>query len=263
MKIILSFYIILLTIKPADEGMIVLGFCIIILLIGGLYIVLIENPNQENEKNEWLKNNKWKMDSQIILDEVFQKAGKLTPPCKKCNSIELQLWDINNNEITLRCTTCKNKFKVNVKIHSLNNNEDDSIDFNRVLNVYIDLIVFTLKQQNTRLGIYLRDYLKWNFFNLRKGTPLYRGITFNSNPNFIHKEGVYDDIKNDEPSRRISQIVMDKVWNRDNGKCIVCGSNEKLEFDHIIPFSKGGSNTYRNIQLLCEKCNRTKSDKIG
>jgi len=37
---------------------------------------------------------------------------------------------------------------------------------------------------------------------------------------------------------------------------------EKLEYDHIIPVSKGGSNTERNIQLLCEKCNRQKSATI-
>jgi hypothetical protein len=61
----------------------------------------------------------------------------------------------------------------------------------------------------------------------------------------------------------IPQNIKDKVWNRDDGKCVQCGSNEKIEFDHIIPFSKGGSNTYRNLQILCEKCNRTKSDKIG
>ena len=39
-------------------------------------------------------------------------------------------------------------------------------------------------------------------------------------------------------SRKITQEVKDKVWNRDQGKCIECGSNEKLEFDHIIPFLK-------------------------
>ena len=63
--------------------------------------------------------------------------------------------------------------------------------------------------------------------------------------------------------RRLSQKVKDDVWNRDGGKCVECDSNENLEFDHIIPHSKGGADTYRNIQLLCQDCNRTKSAKIG
>ena len=63
--------------------------------------------------------------------------------------------------------------------------------------------------------------------------------------------------------RYISQDVKDMVWRRDEGKCAVCGSQDKIEFDHIIPLSRGGSNTYRNIQLLCEKCNQVKSAKIG
>ena len=67
----------------------------------------------------------------------------------------------------------------------------------------------------------------------------------------------------EKKSRRITQNVRDKVWRRDEGKCTQCGSNENLEFDHIIPVSKGGANTYRNIQLLCEVCNREKSDNIG
>jgi len=69
-------------------------------------------------------------------------------------------------------------------------------------------------------------------------------------------------ISDDSPGRMIPQEVKDLVWKRDGGKCVKCGSNIKLEFDHIIPFSKGGSNTYRNIQLLCEKCNKTKSANL-
>jgi len=61
----------------------------------------------------------------------------------------------------------------------------------------------------------------------------------------------------------IPQEVQDRIWRRDGEKCVKCGSQEKLEFDHIIPLSKGGANTYRNIQLLCEDCNRQKSNKIG
>ena len=61
----------------------------------------------------------------------------------------------------------------------------------------------------------------------------------------------------------IPEDVQILVWNRDGGKCVKCGGTGKLEFDHIIPVSKGGSNTARNIQLLCENCNRGKGAKIG
>ena len=53
------------------------------------------------------------------------------------------------------------------------------------------------------------------------------------------------------------------VWQRDNGRCVICGSQENLEDDHIIPISKGGSNTARNIQLLCEKHNRSKGGNLS
>jgi 5-methylcytosine-specific restriction endonuclease McrA len=74
-------------------------------------------------------------------------------------------------------------------------------------------------------------------------------------------------VSHSKPEKRkrkpIPQLVKDKVWRRDEGKCVSCGSNESLEFDHIIPHSKNGSDTYRNLQLLCESCNRSKSNKIG
>ena len=52
------------------------------------------------------------------------------------------------------------------------------------------------------------------------------------------------------------------VWRRDGGSCIKCGSRENLEYDHIIPISKGGSSTARNIQLLCDACNRSKGGNL-
>ncbi len=63
--------------------------------------------------------------------------------------------------------------------------------------------------------------------------------------------------------RYIPDDVKDAVWRRDEGRCVKCKSNERLEFDHIIPVSKGGSNTKRNVQLLCEKCNREKGAEIA
>lgn len=64
-------------------------------------------------------------------------------------------------------------------------------------------------------------------------------------------------------SRVIPVEVRREVWRRDLGRCTVCGSRERLEFDHVIPVSMGGSNTVRNIQLLCESCNRSKGANLG
>lgn len=60
----------------------------------------------------------------------------------------------------------------------------------------------------------------------------------------------------------IPSDVANAVWNRDGGRCCMCGAKEELEFDHIIPLSKGGATSFRNLQLLCKTCNIRKSDKI-
>lgn len=61
---------------------------------------------------------------------------------------------------------------------------------------------------------------------------------------------------------RVSEEVRIAVWRRDGGKCVRCGGRERLEYDHIVPLSKGGSNTVRNIELLCEECNRQKGNRV-
>ena len=61
---------------------------------------------------------------------------------------------------------------------------------------------------------------------------------------------------------RIPEDVRMYVWQRDEGRCIKCGNRERLEYDHIIPVVEGGGYTARNIQLLCETCNRQKGKSI-
>lgn len=68
------------------------------------------------------------------------------------------------------------------------------------------------------------------------------------------------------PKNRRSPIPQDvkiAVWQRDGGRCVDCDSNKALEFDHIIPLAMGGSNTIRNLQLLCEVCNGRKGATLG
>ncbi len=64
-------------------------------------------------------------------------------------------------------------------------------------------------------------------------------------------------------TRMIPSPVKQAVWKRDSGKCRMCGATDNLHFDHIIPYSKGGSSLVaENIQLLCARHNLQKHDRI-
>ena len=72
-----------------------------------------------------------------------------------------------------------------------------------------------------------------------------------------------------EPRRRGRYIPFKtkmRVVRRDNYTYQVCGKHlldNEIEFDHIIPLSKGGSSEEHNIRLTCFECNRDKYDKVG
>ncbi|MGA2885251.1 MAG: HNH endonuclease [Halobacteriota archaeon] len=66
-------------------------------------------------------------------------------------------------------------------------------------------------------------------------------------------------------SRNIPRSTILRVVRRDNSTCRICGkylSDNEIEFDHIIPRSKGGSAEENNIQVTCLDCNRKKSSRI-
>ena len=66
-----------------------------------------------------------------------------------------------------------------------------------------------------------------------------------------------------QPRRIIPTHVKLEVWKRDHGRCVKCGATDELHFDHIIPFSKGGTSlTADNIQLLCARHNLEKGDSL-
>ena len=63
--------------------------------------------------------------------------------------------------------------------------------------------------------------------------------------------------------RVIPTTVKLQVWKRDGGKCAICGATDELHFDHIVPFSKGGTSlTEANVQLLCARHNLAKHYRI-
>lgn len=58
--------------------------------------------------------------------------------------------------------------------------------------------------------------------------------------------------------KSISKII----FARDNYTCTYCFKvGGALECDHVVPFSKGGSNDIENLTTACMRCNRQKKDK--
>lgn len=89
-------------------------------------------------------------------------------------------------------------------------------------------------------------------------------ITHNEIAGHSFMNCIINDTTKNEPNtrKRIPENVRHEVWRRDEGKCVKCSSRRNLEFDHIIPVAEGGSNTARNIELLCEEHNRSKGKKV-
>ncbi len=120
---------------------------------------------------------------------------------------------------------------------------------------------------------------------LQPGIWNYRGLFEIKDYNFINREGRYvfefvltiteQDVRiaakhqhnekiDIEQTRQIPGKVKLAVFKRDKGICTKCGSNENLHFDHILPYSKGGTSLKEeNIQLLCARHNLQKSANIN
>ena len=68
-----------------------------------------------------------------------------------------------------------------------------------------------------------------------------------------------------EQKVRVMPTIRWQVFKRDNWKCCACGRGSQqdviLHVDHIVPRSKGGTDTLDNYQTLCSECNAGKSNR--
>lgn len=134
-------------------------------------------------------------------------------------------------------------------------------------------------KEGKNTGIYrlVRIYEK-----IKDGIWNYRGLFELNDYNYVDRDGrkvfefvliITDQNLLTSPSRRqpfdIEQIrqipgsIKVEVYKRDKGQCVKCGSTDNLHFDHILPFSLGGTSLKtKNIQLLCARHNLQKSNSL-
>lgn len=82
------------------------------------------------------------------------------------------------------------------------------------------------------------------------------------------KKGIYEYLLSGNEKhlniRKFTEAQKRSRYEKQNGICPICKkyfSIDKMEADHIIPWSEGGKTEPDNLQLLCRNCNRKKSNK--
>lgn len=219
---------------------------------------------------KWKSENLQVFNSDRVLKKSLKELGQITHKCNKCSFDLMRIWHVTEALLIVRCEGCKKKTEY--KSEELISKKE-----NFILSDFTKHISYYKKRQTYDARKSTKNLCQSNKRTYRLGTYALK-ITneegmIKSHPEtykYIIKSTLEPQLKvtksnskKAKRSRRIPQDVMDDVWRRDEGKCVQCGTNENLEFDHIIPHSKGGANTYRNIQLLCANCNRLKSDSLG
>lgn len=91
-----------------------------------------------------------------------------------------------------------------------------------------------------------------------------------ANEEVTNKKGIYEYVLSNESedvaralsNRTFSERDKRTKYEQQKGICPICGEwhdIKEMEGDHIIPWWKGGTTTFDNLQMLCKKCNGKKS----
>lgn len=220
----------------------VFGLIGVALLFVGILIIWFAGKRAEKIRKK-IETNTLKRNQeeyQLLITEIKKGINQLINiinnlftiyACSRCNETHQQLLDFNTTYtgLQLRCISCNKTTWVKINSNKPNNIEP--------------------------------IYRKYN--SMVEKIPIYQSSVFIIDQNYpiIFDGKQYMEVS--ETRHSIPKKIKLFVWERDGGRCVQCGSQKNLEYDHIIPVSKGGSNTERNIQLLCEKCNRVKSNHIN
>ena len=143
--------------------------------------------------------------------------------------------------------------------------------FQRVIE-WVETLFPTYRKEMKGLpwGIYYNRYHKntYNPIALEQEIATLMADEDVTKKNGIYKYVLEKAIGNDDPSvlgiRAFSDSQKRTAYEQQGGVCPHCGKKyeyEEMEGDHITPWSKGGKTELANLQMLCQACNRRKSNK--
>ena len=199
---------------------------------------------------------------------LIQRSFRIEP-CPRCHELENQLNEVSPNarSIRLECTTCGRKYwaeAISPDGYKLASHYNDFVSMadkaERLFDTDLreaERLLGTDLREAERLGADLPPDLRQTAARLRGHLDEYRQIRL------IRFEVPEGPMPFEQTTREtIPESVRATVWCRDGGACVQCDSKEHLQFDHIIPVSKGGATSTVNLQLLCRACNLKKTNVI-
>lgn len=185
-----------------------------------------ERQDQPKDQHHFLME---KIKEQSVALYTIIKQNFLVQPCSRCHEFVMRLIELspNGRSVHYQCVHCGKKMR------GAAGTPDASQQAITKWNGLADLV---------------------NQYNQISLSPINLTVEFETSPAPLPYEKT-----NRTP---IPEAVRSEVWRRDGGRCVNCGSKENLQFDHIIPVSRGGATSPQNLQLLCQPCNLAKGAKI-
>lgn len=244
--------------------------------------------NTSDKINSFREKTLAKLSSQVNLFRDIIKSNYRIPVCGNCHSSRWVLKkiigpsDSLTNKIRLKCTGCGSQKTIS-PFNTVNYNYSGS-KFQKSLRELLDSIEIFIQDINYRaydlndsvakvfrknhylIDTQTNDYLNQLITKINSGEVEYRvfinKLKISNLFTFRENTAHFESKQSRSTGRHIQSSVKKNVWERDGGKCANCGSDENIHFDHIVPHSKGGSNSEKNVQLLCQRCNLMKSNQI-
>lgn len=151
--------------------------------------------------------------------------------------------------------------------------DDEPVSLNEIKKIYKSWLAATLQgklkdEKEVFQAIVKLQHLdprRWKWISQFRTEELMCSVYGHICPVFFMAERGTETREGRKITRIIPRDVMLKVIRRDGHVCNVCQKNvpdNEIEFDHLIPTSRGGPTTAENLRVLCRACNRKKRDTL-